>query len=369
MSFDSSDILFFFGAGASAPFGIPTMKKFVIDFEELLDKTGAEKEKELYRKIKRELQNHLNREVDLEDVFTVIDGLHNFDFERLGTLAVFCFSKHLSPPDYLYEKDTSNCESLNKKFQDFVREKCQIPEKSFNEIYTVYQDFFNTVYDKTSRTSSDTHRTKGNHKYCTTWSMFTTNYDLCLEYYWRQRAEISLNTGFSFDTIKNRVILNPQNFLTDSRSSGRPKLIKLHGSINWSIEDDGTITEQVVAPYQPYLGQRYVGELMIYPVQQKELYVEPYVSMLLQLNRELSKKSTWIIIGYSFNDPVIQEIFIKNSDDSKRIILVHPSASDIQYDKLNDINCKDFLSLHQYFGRQHDYKFINKDIAEKSSMR
>ena len=42
----SSDVVFFFGAGASAPFGIPTMKQFVTDFNLNID-ISSEKPAEL----------------------------------------------------------------------------------------------------------------------------------------------------------------------------------------------------------------------------------------------------------------------------------------------------------------------------------
>jgi len=45
---DSSDVLFFFGAGASAPFGIPTMKQLVLDFGHFLAENGTDKEKEIF---------------------------------------------------------------------------------------------------------------------------------------------------------------------------------------------------------------------------------------------------------------------------------------------------------------------------------
>ena len=56
-------------------------------------------------------------------------------------------------------------------------------------------------------------------------------------------------------------------------------------SINWLIEDNSTITEQDIVPIQTFLDQKYVGEMMIYPVQQKEFYTEPYISLLIQRAR------------------------------------------------------------------------------------
>ncbi len=43
----SEDVVFFFGAGASAPFEIPTMRQFVTDFKGFLNE-NAEKKNETF---------------------------------------------------------------------------------------------------------------------------------------------------------------------------------------------------------------------------------------------------------------------------------------------------------------------------------
>lgn len=74
MTLKADDIVFFFGAGASAPFGIPTMKQFVIDFEKYLDEKSELDERNSYKNIKNILEMKLHRNIDLEDVFTVIEA-------------------------------------------------------------------------------------------------------------------------------------------------------------------------------------------------------------------------------------------------------------------------------------------------------
>ena len=86
----TEDVVFFFGAGASAPFGIPTMGQFVVDFEKFLNANAERKERELYSDIKQTLETKIHRNVDLEAVFTVIDGIiHYDDPEKLGMLALY----------------------------------------------------------------------------------------------------------------------------------------------------------------------------------------------------------------------------------------------------------------------------------------
>jgi len=363
MSFNADDIVFFFGAGASAPFGIPTMKQFVIDFENYLDEKGKSDERKAYRNIKNILETKLNREIDLEDVFTVIDGIINLTPERLGVLPIYVYSPSQMPTISHYPNNyIDTCESLEKKFQSFVREKCRISdEKFYHKIAIVYQDFFNRLWHESSQRSSTIYRQNQNYFYCKNWAIFTTNYDTCLESYWRECVgpDDGLNTGFRLDESRNRWILSPERLF----SIDRVRLMKLHGSISWQIgQDEKTVTEEQTLGYS-LIGRRYIGQMMIYPIQQKELYLEPYITMFKILNSELRNKSVWIIIGYSFNDPIIREIFIQNSDDKKRIIYVHPDAAHILGEKIGDIKGR-FSALNQKFG-ENDFKDVNNSIVKQ----
>lgn len=354
MSLYTADIVFFFGAGASAPFGIPTMKQFVVDFEKFLNENGSDSEITTYSYIKETLEKRLERQVDLEGIFTVIDGIANYRPERLGLLSLYLTSAHSIPNI----ADRAICRSLEQKFQSFVREKCLIPSESFDKISKVYRDFFNRLW-KESSSQNGTFNSQGNYRYCTTWTMFTTNYDTCLEHYWRQVARVNLNTGFSVHEARRTWFLTPHKFSEEGL-----RLLKLHGSVSWQIEPDGTVTEEQTIMGRSLVGREFVGEMMIYPIQQKELYVEPYISMLKELNQQLKRKSIWIIIGYSFNDPVIQEIFVKNSDESKRIVLLHPEAQKVKKQKLMNIRCEKMSLLNKKFG-EDNFKSIDYAIIQQ----
>src|SRR5439155_21823041 len=72
-----ADQLFFFGAGSSARFGIPTMKDMVLQFKDELSKQSGkdiDEEVQLYVGVEDILRNDFNH-VDLEAVFSVIDGI------------------------------------------------------------------------------------------------------------------------------------------------------------------------------------------------------------------------------------------------------------------------------------------------------
>jgi hypothetical protein len=365
MPFHASDIVFFFGAGASAPFEIPTMKQMVADFEQELSKNGTADEIEIYNDVKKVLETILGASVDLEAVFTVINGIINYDIERLGLLSIYSsatsFAKLLTevPPSI---KTKTTCTNLRTKFQNFVREKCLIPPHSYGTIGDVYRDFFNRFCVETIFRPSPICQTRGKYKYCPTWTMFTTNYDTCLEYYWREIVRVPLNTGFEFDRARNTMVLTPHT-LYDGYRPNEMRLLKLHGSVSWLIEKDGTVIEET-ALGPSLLGRKFIGELMIYPIEQKELYVDPYISMFVQLNRELKNKSIWVIIGYSFNDPVIREVFIRNSDETKRIVLLHPDAQNVKEQRLMNIKCGEMFSLNQKFG-QGDFRLVSYSLIKQ----
>lgn len=141
------------------------------------------------------------------------------------------------------------------------------------------------------------------------------------------------------------------------------RLIKLHGSVNWLIDSEGTVSEESVLG-QSFFGRKIVGEMMIYPVQQKDLYLEPYISMYKLLNNKLSEKLIWIIIGYSFNDPIIREIFVRNSRADKIMVFVHPDALRIAVERLKGLK-NDVRLLNEWFGQDGHYRKVNYDIISK----
>jgi len=151
------------------------------------------------------------------------------------------------------------------------------------------------------------------------------------------------------------------------------QLFKLHGSVNWLVEKGSNKVIEVSERGRSYVGRKYEGEMMIYPIAEKELYFDPYISMLLRLNRELESKSVWVVIGYSFNDPIVREIFLRKSNARKHLVLVHPKAEDVYSRRLHPISPR--LSLmEEWFGlsekeedldaehRKQNYKKVNYQI-------
>jgi hypothetical protein len=93
----------------------------------------------------------------------------------------------------------------------------------------------------------------------------------------------------------------------------------------------------------------HTDEVVIYPLRQKQLYVDPYIQMYFLLNKELRYNKVWIVVGYSFRDPVIQNIFRNSFKDGKKMILIHPHPGEVKRrfpDHENDI-----IVIDKHFGR------------------
>lgn len=345
----SDQVVFFFGAGASSPFGIPTMKQFVTNFEKSLIENGTEEERRTYTDIKENLEKQLLRKVDLEGVFTVIDGIINYTPERLGLLSLYATAKFKKA--FPTEIDKGICKSLREKFQTFVKEKCAIPEESFGKIVQVYRDFFNRFMLELGGSIGSS----GDCAWNPRWTVFTTNYDTCLEYFWREVAGANIDTGFDYNNVRKVDILNATKLLREDIGM---QLFKLHGSVNWLVEKGSNKVIEMSERGRSYVGRKYKGEMMIYPIAEKELYFDPYISMLLRLNRELERKSVWVVIGYSFNDPIVREIFLRKSNTRKHLVFVHPKARDVYNRRLHSMRPK--LSLmEKWFGLSEKEEDMN----------
>lgn len=342
-----------FGAGASAPFGIPTMQGMVKDFETVLHETGSKGEAELYSKISRFLKVWLGRLVDLEAVFSVVDSIVNWSPDRFGIAALYQsfyflqgkIGKELDPTAIKEFEPPTNEEiqtayALRNRFQDFVRTKCEIPESGMNLIEPAYGTLFDMVGSQVlGGPSTTTHRIPSDS------AIFTTNYDASLEHYWIDCVKTPLNTGFTWNEVAGMKVSNPGAL----RQFNYPKLFKLHGSVTWFNDPEYGLTEQRVVPrdMKKWTGSKFLGQAMLYPIEEKELYVEPYLTMFEQLNSELSSAPLWIIVGYSFGDRFIRDVFIRNSKGDKRIVLLHPHGSEV-IRRLDGIRGKTFVESARF---------------------
>ena len=322
------DPLFFFGAGASRPFKIPTMKEMVSDFQKELASgsgSGLRSEVRMYSQIAASLRQTFGR-VDLESVFTVVDAIaQGKTLKNLGYFATYLAKDRrsaslLRPP---LREDQQTAQKLRARFEGFVKRVCWVKPDKLDSILSTYLAFFNEVYRAMGGPQSQSTHDGNAYFYNQLWDFFTTNYDNVLETLWRSGIrQATLNSGFQYDSASASEIWNPQKL-----SQQNLRLVKLHGSVTWWREEStGNIVEKAQPPNSTYLARKYGAQIILYPIQQKDAFIPPYFDMFYVLRQALAQTRKWIVIGYSFEDEIIRAMFATASLPNTTLVLVHPDS-------------------------------------------
>ena len=155
--------------------------------------------------------------------------------------------------------------------------------------------------------------------------IFTTNYDVVLERAF-EAARVPVFDGFAG---AHRPFFFPECLDEDALLPG-PKWVrlwKLHGSVNWVFEGEGT-RRRIVRSYVTESGE------LILPSDRKyfESRKEPYMSYMDRLSRVLNSEHALLITcGFSFRDDHINGLLyggLDNRNTANIIVLWHDSLKD-----------------------------------------
>lgn len=136
-------------------------------------------------------------------------------------------------------------------------------------------------------------------------SIFSTNYDLAFEYT-LDKIGIEYNNGFS--GFVNRTF-DPRVLQKKDKTS----LIKVHGSVNWVVEDDQ------IKEFQPKFTDGHVlidntSPVLIYPTSGKlyQTYSTPYSELMRNMLNVMEEGQNVIfVLGYKYGDEHINEVLFK----------------------------------------------------------
>lgn len=180
--------------------------------------------------------------------------------------------------------------------------------------------------------------------------VFTTNYDLCFERAASALGGVGLD-GFSFTAPRR---YDPRFFAYDiirrPRSGddlgnyleGVFLLHKLHGSVNWARDEDGTICETLnPTPAQACL---------IYPASGKyqQSFVQPHLESMAQYLAAVREPNTCLlVVGFGFNDDHLAEPLLAavQSNPHLRLIIVDHNADEKARDTSGNRFWKQFFEL------------------------
>jgi len=308
-----SEFVVFVGAGASKPFGIPTMTEMTEDFEKELKKSSLPGIT-LFDEIKRRLKDY--QYFDIESLITVLQNIANVDklspvlnnpsvhyflSNRPGGIAIAIqqSEKQITEPHH------NEAEELLKQVKLFIADSCEMKEKPF-EIYTELFDYANKNHGISNFKDVINSRdfTIPNHK------VFTTNYDLVLEGYCLNKRFPEWECGrLKTGELK---IAEKDNQMLYSSDRNIFQIYKLHGSVNWYVDEQGYmswLSGAAQAGQTTLAGQKIEKQLLIYPASEKYTFREPFYDMFHHLKKCLLRCKGCYVVGYSFRDDDILGLF------------------------------------------------------------
>jgi hypothetical protein len=119
--------------------------------------------------------------------------------------------------------------------------------------------------------------------------------------------------------------------LDEIHSNEKIEYLKLHGSIDWRVRDSDKLIFRRDAA-SSLMGEKYTDQLMIYPIYEKFVSEDPYFTLYNYFRRLLYYHDEYVVIGYSFRDPSINNAFadaLRNKSNS-RIIIVNRNRDSIE---------------------------------------
>lgn len=309
--------MIFLGAGASAPFNIPTTKKLTEDMRNLVASHSK-----LLEEIDDFFEFTYDRKPNYENILTILtdlgtperrsrfyDGFINRFPEYKGKK--LNFNEII---DRMYKKIIEYCTSFVSGEQAFTPMK-------LGEVFRETYDLLFAV--------------------CPNEIVFTTNYDPSLEL-WCQKRNIVLSDQTQVTQnpeIKTFSLTNVPVFTrTTGLSAGEPPtvgLVRLHGSIwvynptdNKMVKMQRPKDKLLFSDFYPFLINK--KPVMIFPGQEENLGRGQWDHLYQFFKNSLERRC--IVIGYSFRDEVINQAFIDNLVAGRigKIFIIDPRPEEVK---------------------------------------
>lgn len=332
-------MIIFLGAGASRPFGIPTMPEFIGIFDKVMGKNR------LYNEIKNSFEKE---SFDLEVLMTILEDLSKDKKELWRAISPqtseFLFRKAKEKGFHYAETlgKTYTAEKCLSELKEIIRRECfRAVRDNADEILEVYDQLFKFLRAVTGseivrgRIGGFLQAGDGKFEYPPNLKIFTTNYDTCVEAF-LNRHQVNFTQG---------IVLRYGDYVLDIDSyddkDDKVGVFKLHGSIDF-FRKNGEIRQFPAFPTRDgltYLGEEFGEEHIRFPIEfggYRHVIESPYLD-LFRLFRDRIKvayQTLWLLIGTSFRDIAICSIMndvlrLKERGRLPIIILVNPSAKAI----------------------------------------
>ena len=299
----ATNIGFFFGAGTSCAFGLPTMKQLTDQVRSSLSTLSTFQP--LFENAEKTIKDLTRKDpITLEDILTYLRevreltrGQENFHFNELNGVQ----AKKL---------DLGICSEIFKTIKKASETADIVPLRRFFTWYeSANRGFLKEIY--------------------------TTNYDMLLE----MAMEANYTPYFDGFVGSYEPFFSPESIETfpgENDSMARwIRLWKIHGSLNWTKESEANGTSKRIIRTGHIEGPK--NELMIYPSREKYNLSrkEPYVAYFDRLKNYLNRgELVFIVSGYSFLDEHINEIIYNALRNNNRLYVLVFCYEDEQVERM-----------------------------------
>jgi hypothetical protein len=324
----------FLGAGASVPFGIPDTMKIV---------ENLEKDLKCYSKRIHQIRERVRQFGfldDIEAVLSVADFWANPKDAILELGPSFAEATRLKPVAF---KKSPREARMSHRIKDYIARKYFIAdEQIIIKIEEIHGQFFQSIGQTFNLPSCD----PPGRLACPAIDVFTTNYDNVIELYAKKNG-VRVYDGYR-EQATGYYAFDPDYYATSLTSL---RLYKLHGTVTYAKLKSGEIERLPLIPRTGSLvisGQKAFPDL-IYPGMHRYLAREPQLELLNLLKRSLLLSKVCIVVGYSFRDPNIGQVFADacRKNNSLKIYLVSPRATRIIKEKT--LNPSQFVPVNKRF--------------------
>ena len=308
-----NDVIFFLGAGASIEAGVPDTIKFIYGikekdgiqgFIEYLEGKKLDNELNVLKIILKTLEEKGNSTIDIELVLGTIIALNkkkNFELVYFYDPNTFKFN---SEEEQILSK-------LEPRLKGFIRKNVVVDKNAIRYLAPLTE--FKPI------------------------NIFSVNYDTCIE---MLCIKHKLKYTDGFDSYWNPELLDSDKYDI--------KLFKLHGSILWYLTDKDNFVKLLpdfvkLLPENedetdeiPLITDETAQPFIMYPIGGKSEYHRPLAYLTNKLQDHLKEKKLCIVVGYSFRDEYIKNIFFDSVKENENltIILIDPKAGRTFNEKL-----------------------------------
>ncbi|MCD4692667.1 MAG: SIR2 family protein [Calditrichales bacterium] len=299
---NNEDVMFLFGAGISIPIGIPAMEGIYNAF------------------MNRKKSGISQQNVKICEFFTREMGV-NKDLEEFLLAANTIIEFRNSGLSRFVENNISKAAS-SKKLKEFNKNL----DASVNDVINVRKD----IVEFLSRMCFQFDREKSikvNAGFVSTLSklgypVYSTNYDYAFEYV---AIENEIQIIDNFTKKGQRYLWNNNIDFESANEDDAFRLIKLHGSVTWYVDESNTIEKMYSNTDINSIGKN-VEKIIIVPTRFKDIYAQHFFSLYSHFLSSLARSKVIIIAGHSLRDDYLRAgILERKRKGGFQVIVIDPA--------------------------------------------